>query len=433
MVVLTTSPAGLGHMRVTEALHGGLDQDVRAEVLGLRDPSIQIMHRMTSRNRILRAGMELVQNNPIFEEKFTRRYRHYLRKQGEEALERLVDLASRRRPKPSTLVIVSTHFGLAHQIASIKDKLSEKLCCCVILVVVVTDDSPQKIWAVGGADYIFVPSSSTKDELSEYLQSFTKVIPEILVIPYPVSLQLAKGLEEAELKERQEQLAAKCKVKMQVIVPISGAAVQLKYFRELILVLGYGGRVDVTVVSRDSSQTADFLAWCQKQTSVRVVADEFDRDVVLDYEKEIEKNIFAVEITKPSEQAFKALITPKQKGGVLLLFSAPVGRQEYDNLNFLRRHALIPSFEDQAALDDSEKLEEIDAEILKRARSWRGILLKRRGDSAGENILKFREKGILKAMCDFSGFMDHPELSGDGVESFWENLYLRVREKCEKR
>jgi hypothetical protein len=53
--------------------------------------------------------------------------------------------------------------------------------------------------------------------------------------------------------------------------------------------------------------------------------------------------VISFEITKPSEQCFKALLPVSSAGGVTLLLSDPVGRQEYDNLAFLKRYGYMNS------------------------------------------------------------------------------------------
>ncbi len=431
-VILTTAPAGLGHVRVTEAIRLGLPKDVRSEIVGIKDPSIQWLHRVASRDHRLRAGMEFVQNNPMFEETFTRWYRKRLRSKSTEAYNRLHALIKRRRPVPRAVIVVSTHFSLAHQIAEVKDQLSEELGVCVVLAVIDTDDSPQNIWAVNGADYLFVPSGSTKEALLKYFNRFTKNVPELIVSPYPISKTFADMLSEADYAERAEQLKPTSKRKLQVIIPISGAAVQLGYFQDLITTIGYGGFSDVTVVARDSSYTKSFLTWCQRHPSVNVAGDERDRDVVLEYERLYRSSVFAVEITKPSEQSFKSLVTPKQRGGVILLFSDPVGRQEDDNVSFLRRHRLMPTVEEQEHLEKLVQMKPatIDPQILTRAHEWRGIMLPTSGVKAGEMIVQLRELGVLEAMAQFSGYVDHPELRGDGVKLFWRAIAEKVLIHC---
>lgn len=433
MVVLSTSPAGLGHVRVTEALHGGLDERVRVEVLGLEDHSAQELHRLASRNRVLRAVMEFVQNNPLVEESFSALYRERLRRKGKEAYHRMVELVKRRRPKPKVLLIVSTHFGLGYQIAAIKNALAEEFKLCVVLAVVVTDDSPQKVWGVVGADFLFVPSLTTKETLERYMMRITRSVPEVFVVPYPVSEDFCQPLSNKAFSDRKLQVNPRFKEPLKIMIPISGAAVQLNYFEQMISTLEREKIADITVVSRESAYTKRFLSLCGEKRSVRVVAEIQDRDVVASYEKEYENTVFGLEITKPSEQAFKALVTPKQRGGVILLFSDPVGRQENDNLAFLVRHDLLPSPFDREVLGrylSTGDRRLIDAGFLERAEHWRGLLLPSSGSEAGRAILKFKQCGIFSAMLDFSGYMDHPELRSDGVRRIWRTLAKRVGEKC---
>ncbi len=433
MVVLTTSPAGLGHVRVTEALRSGLPADVRSELIGIDDTKIQFFHRLTSRNRLLRKVGDFVQNSPIVEEVFTSWYRKKLRKYDKKVFLRISDLIKRRRPKPSVLIVISTHFGLAHKIARLKFKLSKKLKICVILCVVVTDDSPQKIWGVYGADYIFVPSKETKNSLRDYLDHLKVTLPSIIVSPYPVSPLLGRLLSASQFKNRQQEVQRGAKNKIQILLPISGAAVQLSYFRQLISYLNRKANAAILVVARDSSYTRDFLQWCQRVPSVEVIADRQDRDVVASYEKELGIRAFSLEITKPSEQSFKALLSPKQSGGVTLLFSEPVGRQESDNLAFLQRQGLMPDDHDQASLTRlylRKDIKDINVDFLERASGWRGVLLPKRGNVAGRAILRLKRAGILSAMVNFKGFSPDTEINEDSVSIFWDKLGKAAQTQC---
>jgi hypothetical protein len=433
MLLFTTSPAGLGHMRVTEALQSGIPENVRPEVIGIKDSGLQSLHRISSRNRFLRRVVEYVQNTPGIENVFATLYRESIRVRIEGVCSRIEELVDRRRPKPKALIIVSTHFGLAHKIAKAKARLIKELNMCVILCVIVTDDSSQKVWGVEGADYIFVPSGTTKNELTNYMISQKMVLPEFIVSPYPVSVKFERRLSGDEQRKRDIQLQANSKSKMKIDIPISGAAVQLGYFEELITYLDGKNLADILVVSRESKYTKDFLRWCEGVPSVEVVADVLDKDVVTSYEREIANGNYSIEITKPSEQTFKALLTPNQKGGLILLFSNPVGRQECDNVNFLTRHGLMPGPEDQRILQRLYHYSEgstINSDFLKRARHWRGLMLPTKGAVAGRAIMRLRRAGILHSMFNFEGFLDHKELRGNGVQTFWNKLEKRVAEKC---
>jgi hypothetical protein len=428
LVVLTTAPTGLGHVRVMQALRQGLPDGTQVEETGIRDREMQILHRASSINPQLRALMEFVQTNPVAEGGFTRWYRAVLRRRPEAALHQLTDLVERHRPRPKTVVVLCTHFGLAHQIAVIKEEWARLMDIKVILAVVVTDDSPQLVWAVPGADIEFVPSASTRTILWGYLEKVATKVPELVVVPYPVSPKLGEPLVETAYRERTDQLKPKSTRPLQVMVPVSGAAVQLDYLKEMMAVIIQNGEMAVSVVSRESSYTHAFLDWCQEEPGIRVYAHWLDKEVVNLYERVYEEKVIGVEVTKPSEQTFKALLTPKMRGGVILLFAEPVGRQEDDNLMFLRRHNLLPALDEQREIDKwAVSSEQLSARIISQSKHWRGLMLPLDGRQAGEAIKKYRESGLLKAMSEFSGFMPgHEELNADGVEKIWEKLGEKI-------
>jgi len=168
------------------------------------------------------------------------------------------------------------------------------------------------------------------------------------------------------------------------------------------------------------------LNWCMGQAGVEVISSTKDQDVVEMYQREYEYEVFGAEVTKPSEQAFKALMTPRQRGGSVMLFSPPVGRQEKDNIAFMRRHRLIPSVDDQARINEwglrGNRLH-ITKTLLERARFWRGIMLPENGTEAGIFIMRLIEAGVIASMVRFGGFIEgHNEIRSDGVEEIWRYL-----------
>lgn len=428
LVILTTAPAGLGHIRVTEALRQGLSPKTRTAVVGVSDPGMQWIHRLTSRNRLLKGVMEFTQENRLAEGWFSRNYRLWLRNHPDGAVQAISEEVSMAYPQPSTVIVVATHFGLAHAIAGVREQLMKRLGVRMVLAVIVTDDSPQEMWAVGGVDVIFVPSNTTREKLLSHLLKISPNTPEVVTVPYPVSVELNEMLSEAEYRERTRQLAGK---NLRLMVPVSGAAVQLSYYQELLATV-LDESIKATVVSRSSPYTADFLTWCQQQTAITLQMPVQDARVVAAYEHEYNTEVIGAEVTKPSEQAFKALYTPRQRGGSVLLLAPPVGRQEKDNLAFLRRHRLIPSVDDQARLNEwclrGNKLH-ITPQLLERAHHWRGLMLPDSGTLAGIAIKRLLEANVLKAMGEFTGFLEgHDEISSDGVKEIWEYLG-RVIEK----
>jgi hypothetical protein len=156
---------------------------------------------------------------------------------------------------------------------------------------------------------------------------------------------------------------------------------------------------------------------------VRLHVSPSHREVVEIYELVYEREVIAIEVTKPSEQAFKALFKPRQRGGAILLFSDPVGRQEWDNVRFLQRHGLLPNAADQQALwRASIGGKKPDETLILRARLWRALRLPTHSYASARFIHWALEHKIFSTMGRFSGFQDNPELSSKGVDIFWKRV-----------
>lgn len=208
------------------------------------------------------------------------------------------------------------------------------------------------------------------------------------------------------------------------IIPISGAAVQTNFFLKLIQELHKkSARFIFHIVVKNAPFTRSFIDQASSFNFVHLYVGTSDRKVIENYEYVYQKNTISLEITKPSEQAFKALIDPK-KSGSILLFSNPVGRQEEDNLDFLRRHKLIPSLSEQKIL---YKMKE-DEKLLKKASSWRGILLPQHSLNASNFIYWCLKKGVFQSMLNYkmpnheNNLKDEDELNPNGVFIFWKKV-----------
>lgn len=428
LLILATSPAGLGHIRVTQALRAGLPDGAKPIFLGLDDPFIQSVHRAVSIHPQLTALMEWIQYGRP-QAIFTRYYRQWLYTTGEELYRQLKSLSLRQPKKPEKLLIVATHFGLAHQLSRIKDKLERELQVQILLVVQVTDDSPQYIWYVEGADLLMVPSETTKKELLKYAQVSKLKKTEIAVLPYPVSPGLINKLPADDYQRKVAALDQESRSVIRVAVPVSGAAVGLTYIDELMKRLRFKSeQYQFEVISRSSVYTQLFLTKVSRRKGVRVTADREDEKVVRGYERVYQDKVIHLEVTKPSEQAFKALLRPNRRGGVIMLFSRPVGRQEYDNLAFLSRHRLMPTKEQNEYLYKcfNNRIGP-GAMSLNLASYWRGLMLPDEPQLAAEMIEWYRMSGILKRMMA-SGIrpqelLSHShELGETGVKRFWEEV-----------
>lgn len=432
VIVLAQALTGLGHLRVTHALYRGLPPGVHALLLSSQDTRINYMHKITSINPTLRKIMEFTQNGWA-EDVFTIIARKYFRRPSKILEEQLQTILEEHIIKPKILLIVATHLNLGHQLAAMKDEFAKKNNVHVVLIVVVTDDSPQHLWAVGGADMIFVPSEYTKHQLETYHKK-QKDMPgtTYIVAPYMVSPNLGIELTDGQFRRRTQELDPARLASIHMAIPISGAAVQLAYFDKLIKELErVSDRFIFHIISQQSPSTTAFLGRMIGKQNVRLHVSSSHREVVEMYELVYEREVIALEVTKPSEQAFKALCKPHQRGGAILLFSDPVGRQEWDNVRFLQRHGLLPSATDQHALwKVASGGKKPDETLMLRARSWRALRLPTHTIASAQFIHWALEEKLFATMVRFTGFQDNPELSSRGVELFWKKVNQYIEDKA---
>ena len=434
LVVLSYAPAGLGHLRVADALKDGLPDEVEPVLFGSHDRAIEAVHRFVSIHPITRAIMEVTQRGKM-QGLFTFFYRMSLRIPNRKLYEQMLMLLEQRVDEPKTLVVVATHFGLAHQLAVIKKRMMEKTKIELKLVVVVTDDSPQYIWYVPGADVIFVASHTTRKGLESYAEKYGLPKVRFEVVAYPVSLKWSAVLPTFKLMSKRFQVSLESTEPINVAMPVSGAAVGLKFYTDLVDELArVSERFVPHVVVKSAIQTQLFLNEMIKRPQVKLHVANSDRGVVDVYEKLLTtEEVVGFEVTKPSEQAFKALVEPDCCGGPLMLFARPVGRQEYDNLAFLRRHGLIPELTLEKRLwrlaEAGENLRETDSgrEILASSKNWRGLRLPMGSKKAAEFIWWCLSAGIFAKMIrcrlEPKAVDRHKEeLHASGVVSVWERV-----------
>lgn len=433
VLVFTYAKTGFGHLRVTDALYHGLPKGIQPILLESQDRSITFLHRISSIHPFTRAILEWAQRGWA-ESVVTYVYRALLHTQTSLITQQLETILDQRVNLPQKVLVVSTHFGLGHQIASVKEKLARMKKVKIFLVVQVTDDSPQKMWYTPGADLTVVPSEYTKKKLLEYGRSANLPIIPIEVLPYPVSPTLATVLTEREYQNRMHQVHPNSDAHIHMAIPISGAAVGLQFFTEVIDELYLTSqRFRFFVVTKSTLPTQSFVNEMLKRHYVKLIASSVDKGVVEAYEQlYLDENI-TLEITKPSEQAFKALIDPERRGGPILLFSLPVGRQEYDNLNFLARHNLIPHMNIHHYMWDKawKKLPlsaDKQKELLKLASSWRGIRIPDDPKESAQFIWWCVQHGIFSAMIGkkISPMKDDKEhfeiLGAESTHLFWEKV-----------
>ncbi len=413
LVVFTYALAGFGHLRVTSSLFSGTPQGTTSEILESHDKEIMAIHRFTTVHHTIRKIYEWAQDGPL-SAIFTEIYKSVLRGNTKTIYQEVVTLLKMKPIMPKKIVFVSTHFGLAHQLVAIRTKLEMELGVKIYLVVQVTDDYAHPMWYVEGSDLIIVPSELTKQKFEELRIKNNYMRTDFEVIPYPIHSRFSTIITPAEMMER---------LKFENIsVPVSGAAANLFYYKELLShLLTIGPRLKFFVTSRKAMYTDDFLNSFIKNENLKVFSSENDNEVVNFYDKIFDENVISLEITKPSELTFKAMVDPTMRGGVILLFTQPFGGQEISNLDFLQRHFLIPNW------DETERLwamNEKDEALVGMACGWRGLPLPPEPRHAARFILWCKDNKIFSQMTLCKGSLKpdplRAEVSPFGVARFWE-------------
>ncbi len=441
LIILTYAIAGFGHLRVTDALYHEIKDNSNTVFFNTDNKIITYFHETISLHPAARAVFEWAQSGKP-EDTYTFLFRTLLKKDSNRLLKRFISVLNQAKKPLRTVIVVATHFLLAHQIAQIRDKIEKEGKVRLFLFVQVTDDSPQHIWYVPGVDLTFAPSEYTKKGLLDYGKKARLAPIKVKVIPYPVSETLTQKLTNERNKYKLSQFMPDSTDKIKIMVPISGAAVGMDYFIDFAESLfKQSQRFNLHILLKKTPYTQFFIKKLRNYNLIDLNYFKKDTKVVDEYENKYKRVTFGYEITKPSEQAFKALIKVSSIGGPILLFTNPVGRQEYDNLNFLGRHHLIPSINDQKYLWEASlkdlSLDNLEGkEILKRASLWRGILLFKDPKKSVTLMLWCLEQGIFKEMGNC--MIEHKredahseEIMPDGASKFWQNIdiYLKDNKK----
>lgn len=424
VIVIAQALTGLGHLRVSHALYHGLPRDAHALLLSSTDQNINVMHRITSVNPLMLRLMEITQYGWA-QDAFLWFALRYLKNNAHILEAQLQSMFDEQVIRPRILVVVATLTSVGHQIAYIKERFEKKNNVKIVMMSVVTDDSPQHIWAIGGSDIIFVPSHYTKRQLELYHHSQRNLKPAAYeVLPYFVSPTLSVDLSTVQFKRRKDGLNPDRIAPIHVSIPVSGAAVQLSFVGDIIHFLEErSDRFVFHVTSLHSPMTAGFLATLIGKVNVRLHVSTSHRQVIEFYEKAYEQDVMSLEVTKPSEQSFKALLRPHQRGGSVLFFSHPVGRQEWDNIKFMIRHNLLPTAKEQQKLWKYASSGSIpDETMYLRARMWRALRLPPLPKDCARFIWWAFEHKLLLSMNQYVAHENTDEVSGDGVVRFWKRV-----------
>ncbi len=429
-IIITTAPTGLGHIRVTNALLAALPEEKAASVIGIQDEAISFTYHLISTNYYLRKILEFTQTNTLAEKIVTPLLTIMQTQKLNETARQIQEII--KINNPSRLIIVSTHAFIAQKIARIIQ--NNLLPIPAFHAVVVTDDSPQRFWMVE-SDCIFVPSINTKVRLEKLFAQDKKPVPPLIVAPYPINPKYCQKLASPVLYNKIEQLTPDNPQQARVCIPVSGAAVQLDFYKDLINSLTCPDTENeycefkFSVVTREGNYTRPFINYFRNNPKVTFHIGANDFQTVKLYDRLYEQlNPPSLEITKPSEQCFKVLTAPDTLGGPILLLTEPVGRQEYDNLEYLKRFNFLPDFKTQTRLNEKLCSENkiTDCSDFPEAHSWRALCLPATPDQAAQFIINALTSGIFMAMQKYKGYTKTEELSPNGARVIWDTIQREV-------
>lgn len=410
LLVFTYAPAGLGHLRVTDALVDSRPKNHPYIMLGSYDRFITSFHRFFSVNPVAKWIFTTAQYG-LMENFATTIYRAILVATSGPVYKQMKNIIEERNDADE-IWIIATHFGMAHQIGEIKERLIKETGKIVRLIVQVTDDTSQHIWCIKGADLTFVPSMHTKNELEKYSIRH-KMNQTFEVVPYPLCPVLTNKFAQEDLRSRN---FASDKKQINVAVPISGASVGLNFVVKLITtVVKKSERFKFWVIVKRSIYTDVFLSSLAKLPNVNLVTGRNDNEMISLYELLYQNNLIHIEITKPSEQAFKAILPPTLVGGSILLFTSPVGRQEFENIDFLVRQGLMPKSNYDGSVESKNEISSYP----------RAIRLSKDPMIAANFILWAMDTGLFAKMSSSSFKFSETalaldEVGPDGAKNFWK-------------
>ncbi len=425
-IVITTAPTGLGHIRVTNALVSGLPAGEKAHILGVQDESISFTYHLISTNYYLRKILEFTQTNPTAEKIVTPLLAYIQTRKVNETIQQLQHIITSENA--DKLIIVSTHAFIAHKISRIIRH--NQVNIPVYHAVVVTDDSPQRFWMVD-ADSIFVPSFQTKTKLETLFKEEHRKAPPITVAPYPINPKYCQLLEKPVLFNKTEQLTPDNPQKARICIPVSGAAVQLDFYKDLINELTCPDtraecrEFKFSIVTREGNYTRPFIEYFRENPEVIFHIGANDMQTVQLYDRLYEQvNPPSLEITKPSEQCFKVLTRPDTIAGPILLLTEPVGRQEYDNINYLERFKFLPDGETHHQLYSRlcTKNYPMNINPFPQSNTWRALRLPTDPQAAALFIMNGYNSGIFLSMQNYRGYQTTEELAPNGVEQIWQKV-----------
>src|SRR5258706_6795956 len=108
VIIFASAPAGLGHLRVTEALSHGLPKTAFPLMLGTKAPILKMLYRFISLHPATRRMMEVLQDK-AHEDMVAAIGRKLLRLQAKPIYQQLKLILNERLTVPKTVLLVASH------------------------------------------------------------------------------------------------------------------------------------------------------------------------------------------------------------------------------------------------------------------------------------------------------------------------------------
>ncbi len=118
LVVITFARAGLGHLRVANAIIESVPAGTETVFFSTTDRATSFFHRLSSINPVMRYLAEAMQHG-LLEAVFTLLYTASIRARAGRLLPQIEAVVNQQKVRPTELVFISTHFGLAHQLSEL--------------------------------------------------------------------------------------------------------------------------------------------------------------------------------------------------------------------------------------------------------------------------------------------------------------------------
>ena len=362
-----------------------------------------------------------------------------------------------KKQNQSEVIFIYTHPDPAYIAGFYKHQLETKHGVKITNVLVMTDHfpaNPQFIWNLIDMDLIVAPDELTAKLTEKQLEYWAKImkprrldrnahLPKVVVSGFPQEPLYQQPINP-NIINRQEQLDPKYEGPINIAIPLGGASPQMSFLADTILSLKklIPQIKPWTLFKKHTKQSDEIFVEKMHQAgaTVETVQDNFQLVTRL-CDNFNSDTLPALLIVKPGELSNLALFDPQQKGGVILLFTQPVGDQEVQNIHFLQSESggcVMPNdrknqqliqfllkIADQSQLEISES-EQLSF-IRKSANNWRGLSLPKKPNDAAKFIFALRKFGILAVMSKYQkpenlDIQMHPGMSDHGSSDFFYKL-----------